>query len=156
VKPIDLIEHPEGGRFREVFRSVNTVFTKDGTARSALTHIYFSLKPGEVSRFHRVASDEIWNLYRGSGLNLHTWDGTNTPPQCITLSAMENCFCHVVPAGTWQAAAPISDTILAGCSVAPGFEFSDFTLINPDSEDAKLLISLAPEMAGYINPLGDD
>ncbi|MBU0462901.1 MAG: cupin domain-containing protein, partial [Proteobacteria bacterium] len=42
--------------------------------------MYFSLKPGEVSRFHRVTADEIWNLYQGSGLNLYTWDGTNIPP----------------------------------------------------------------------------
>jgi hypothetical protein len=149
MKPIDLIEHPEGGRFREVFRSGQIVSTPDGTTRSALTHIYFSLKPGEVSLFHRVASDEIWNLYQGPGINLYTWDGTNRSPQCITLSAGNNCFCYCIPAGTWQAAEPISDTVLVGCSVAPGFEFSDFTLIDPNSEEAKLLISIAPEMAGY-------
>jgi len=152
MKPIDLKEHPEGGRFREVFRSAKTVSTQDGTTRSALTHIYFSLKPGEVSRFHRVASDEIWNLYQGAGLNLYTWDSTNTPPKCITLSASNNRFCHVIPAGTWQAAAPVSETVLVGCSVAPGFEFSDFTLIDPNSEDAKRLISIAPAMARYTMP----
>ena len=152
MKPIDLIEHPEGGRFREVFRSAKTVSTKDGTTRPALTHIYFSLKPGEVSRFHRVASDEIWNLYQGSGLNLYIWDGTNTPPKCIVLSAESNCFCYVIPGGAWQAAEPISETVLVGCSVAPGFEFSDFTLIDPNSKDAGLLISAAPEMVRFIFP----
>jgi len=151
MKPVNLIEHPEGGRFCEVFRSAETVSTQDGTTRSALTHIYFSLKPGEVSRFHRVASDEIWNLYQGPGLNLYTWDGTSTKPECKTLSAGSNRFCHVIPAGTWQAAEPLSDTVLVGCSVAPGFEFSDFTLIDPKSENAKMLISIAPEMAGYIS-----
>jgi predicted cupin superfamily sugar epimerase len=152
MKPIDLIDHPEGGRFCEVFRSAKTVTTQDGSTKSALTHIYFSLEPGEVSRFHKVASDEIWNLYQGKGLNLFTWDGTNMPPKCITLSAGNNCFCYAVPADTWQAAEPISDTVLVGCSVAPGFEFSDFTLIRPNSEDAKLLISIAPEMARYTIP----
>lgn len=152
MKPIQLTAHPEGGRFREVFRSANTVFTKDGSARSALTHIYFSLQPGEVSRFHRVASDEIWNLYQGSGLNLYTWDGTSTPPQSITLSATNNCFCHVIPAGAWQAAEPVSDTVLVGCSVAPGFEFSDFTLMDPDSKYAELLLSISSEMAKFIPP----
>ena len=150
MKPVDFIEHPEGGRFCRVFKSSRTVSTQNGTIRSALTHIYFSLKPGEVSRFHKVASDEVWNLYQGQGLNLYTWDGTNTPPKCITLSADNNCFCHVIPAGLWQAAEPISDTVLVGCSVAPGFEFSDFALIDPDSEDAKLLISVAPDMARFI------
>jgi predicted cupin superfamily sugar epimerase len=152
MKPIDLIEHPEGGRFREVFRSDKTISTENGTIRSALTHIYFSLQAGEVSRFHRVAADEIWNLYQGSGLNLYTWDGTSTPPKCITLSASNNCFCYAIPARTWQAAEPVSDTVLVGCSVAPGFEFSDFSVIDPNSADAKLLIYIAPEMAKYIIP----
>jgi len=150
MKPVDLMEHPEGGRFCEVFRSAGRVYTEKGRARSALTHIYFSLEPGEVSRFHRVASDEVWNLYQGSGLYLYAWDGSDTPPECVTLSAGSNCFCHVIPAGTWQAAEPVSDTILAGCSVAPGFEFSDFTLIHPESEEAKKLLSAAPDMARYI------
>jgi len=152
MKPIDLREHPEGGRFREVFRSAKRISTKDGTSRSALTHIYFSLNPGEVSRFHKVTSDEVWNLYQGSGLNLYTWDGTDSQLQCLTLSASNNCFCHVIPAGIWQAAEPLSDTVLVGCSVAPGFEFSDFTLIDPNSEEAKLLISVAPDLVKFIIP----
>ena len=152
MKSVDLIEHPEGGRFREVFRSAKSVTTQDGATRSALTHIYFSLNPGEVSRFHRVASDEIWNLYQGAGLYLYVWDGTDAPPARITLSADENCFCHVVPAETWQAAEPISDTVLAGCSVAPGFEFDDFTLIDPDSVDAQRLLATTPELAKFIVP----
>ena len=150
MKPIDLIEHPEGGRFCEVFRSPNMVSTQEGSSRSAITHIYFSLKPGEASRFHKVASDEVWNLYQGTGLNLYTWDGTDKPPERVTLSAGNNSFCHVVPANIWQAAEPVSDAILAGCSVAPGFEYSDFPLINPDSDDAKRLISIAPDMGRYI------
>ena len=147
MKPTDLIEHPEGGRFREVYRSARIVSTQEGTTRSAVTHIYFSLDPGEVSRFHKVASDEIWNLYRGAGLRLYVWDGSSAPPVCITLSPGEDCYCHVVPAGAWQAAEPIADTVLVGCSVAPGFEFSDFALIDPDSEEAQRLLSIAPQMA---------
>lgn len=152
MKPVNLTEHPEGGRFREVFRSARTVSTQDGITKSALTHVYFCLKQGEVSKFHRVTSDEVWNLYQGQGLSLYTWHGTSTPPKCITLSASRNCFCYVIPAGTWQAAEPISDTVFVGCSVAPGFDFSDFTLMDPNSKEAKLLISAAPEMAKFINP----
>ncbi len=152
MKPVNLKEHPEGGRFLEVFRSAGIVSAHDGAVRSALTHIYFSLNPGEVSRFHKVASDEVWNLYQGTGINLYIWDGTDTSPERITLSADNNCFCYVVPAGIWQAAKPISEKVLAGCSVAPGFEFSDFMLMNRNSEDAKRLLSIAPEMAGYITP----
>ena len=151
MTPIDLIEHPEGGRYREVFRSDRIVTKKDGSTKSALTHIYFSLNPKEVSRFHKVTSDEIWNLYQGEGLQLFLWDETDAPPQCVTLSANENCFCHVVPAGIWQAAAPISETVLVGCSVAPGFEFSDFTLMVHESQEAQKLVSLAPELARYVS-----
>ena len=150
MKPIDLIEHPEGGRFREVFRSIFTVSKPGGMRRSALTHIYFSLKPGEVSKFHKVTSDEVWNLYQGEGIKLLTWDGSSTPPACITLSAAENRFCHVIPAGVWQAAIPILDTVLVGCSVAPGFEFADFKLMHAHSPEGRQLLSLAPEMAGYV------
>jgi predicted cupin superfamily sugar epimerase len=150
MKPIDLAAHPEGGRFHEVFRSARTVTTFNGDTRSALTHIYFSLKPGEVSKFHKVASDEVWNLYKGAGLNLYTWDGSDKPPACVTMSADSNNFCHVIPADIWQAAEPVSDTVLVGCSVAPGFEFVDFTLIVPESDESKRLISIAPDMAKYV------
>ena len=150
MKPVNLIDHPEGGRFSEVFRSIRTVTTQKGDTRSALTHIYFSLKSGEISRFHKVASDEVWNLYQGSTLNLYTWDGSDKPPERVILSANSNNFCHVVPADTWQAAEPVSDTVLVGCSVAPGFEFSDFTIFDSDSSDAERLISLSPEMAKFI------
>ncbi len=149
MKPDNMVDHPEGGRFCEVFRSIERVTTGKGESRSALTHIYFSLKPGEVSKFHRVTSDEVWNLYRGRALNLYVWDGTDTPPKCITLSREDDNFCHVVPADCWQAAEPVSDTVLVGCSVAPGFEFNDFTLIDPGSEEAEKLLC-HPEMARFI------
>ncbi len=145
-----MIEHPEGGRYREVFKSPRVVRCPDSTKRSAVTHIYFELKPGEVSRFHSVASDEIWNLYQGSGLNLYVWDGTKTPPACTTLSAGNNTYCQVIPAGLWQAAEPLSDTVLVGCSVAPGFEFEDFTLLDPESKSADLLRSIAPGLEKFI------
>ena len=152
MKPIDFTEHPEGGRFSEVFRSAKTISTSQGNIRSALTHIYFSLNHDERSRFHKVSSDEVWNLYQGTGLRLYSWDGSNTPPECVTLSSSSNTFCHVIPAGIWQAAEPISGTVLVGCSVAPGFEFSDFTLIDPDSDDSKLLVSIAPELGKFTIP----
>ena len=151
MRPIDLTDHPEGGRFREVFRSGATVITPSGAAKSALTHIYFSLDDGEVSRFHRVASDEVWNLYRGAGLTLHTWDGTDAAPVAITLSAGSDRFCHVIPAGMWQAAEPLAGTVLVGCSVAPGFEFADFELIDPDSDEARLLRSRDPGLERFIS-----
>lgn len=150
MKPDNLTNHPEGGRFKEVYRSARIVSQGDGSTRTALTHIYFSLNPGEVSRFHKVASDEVWNLYQGKGVILYTWDGLQNPVSQIILSANENRFCHVIPAGQWQAAEPLSDTVLVGCSVAPGFEFSDFTLIEGDSEEAKQLLALNADLERFV------
>jgi len=151
VKPTDLAEHPEGGRFREVFRSATVVTTSSGDERAALTHIYFSLNQGEVSRFHKVDADEVWNLYAGAGLRLYTWDGTDTAPECVVLSAETGDFCHVVPAGVWQAAQPVAGTVLVGCSVAPGFEFSGFELLEADSDAAQRLLATDAGMAKYMS-----
>ncbi|AWL10675.1 hypothetical protein HMF8227_00167 [Saliniradius amylolyticus] len=151
MTPNALVEHPEGGRFQEVFRSAHRVQTDNAHERSALTHIYFSLNPGEVSRFHRVTSDEVWNLYRGEGIKLTLWDGSHRRPKSVILSALENCFCHVVPAGMWQATEPLSDKVLVGCSVAPGFEFADFTLMDPASAEAEQLRALAPTLEHLIS-----
>ena len=145
MKPKNLTEHLEGGRFAEIFKSNCKVVTSDGKKRSALTHIYFSLNPGEVSKFHKVASDEIWNLYEGTGLLLYIWDGISDQMEIVELSKSKREYCHVVPAGMWQAAEPIDDTILAGCSVAPGFEFEDFELIDKNSPEAKLILNKFPQ-----------
>ena len=151
MKPTDLIDHPEGGRFCEVFRSDRIVSAQEGVTRSALTHIYFSLAPGEVSRFHRLASDEVWNLYQGTGIILYTWDGTDNPPMVTTLSEEKEEFCHVVSANTWQAAEPVSGNVLAGCSVAPGFEYSDFTIIDSNTDEGKRLLSIDPDMIRFLS-----
>lgn len=150
MKPTELIEHPEGGRFQEVFRSPVTVTRADGAQRPAITHIYFELQPHEVSRFHRVQADEIWNLYRGSGVRLYIWDGSENPPQCHELSAKQGNYCHVVPAGMWQAAEPLDDTVLVGCSVGPGFDFQDFEMLSPDSTVATTLRTHHPNMAPFM------
>lgn len=152
--PNDLIAHPEGGQFREVFRSARIVRLSDGSNRAALTHIYFSLGVGEVSRFHRVTSDEIWNLYEGPELALYTWEGTDAPPIRHILSASSRCFCHVVSAGLWQAAEPLADTVLVGCSVAPGFEFTDFSLMESGSDEAQRLLKIDPGLRRLVIPTG--
>lgn len=141
MKFSDLKEHPEGGRYLEVFRSQKEVIV-DQQIRTALTHIYFSLEPDEVSRFHRVSHDEVWNLYSGAGLYLFIWDGKSDLVEKIEISSKTMNFCHVVPADHWQAALPISDRVLVGCSVGPGFEFEDFDLI--DQENSNKLQKLDP------------
>ena len=138
----DLQPHPEGGRFQEVFRSEDRVVAND-RERAALTHIYFALSDGECSRWHPVASDEVWNLYRGR-LRLWLWDGRADAVAAIELSEAVQTFCHVVPAGWWQAAEPIEGDVLVGCTVGPGFEFDDFELIDSHSSTAARLQEIAP------------
>ncbi|GAA5442390.1 hypothetical protein Misp06_00564 [Microbulbifer sp. NBRC 101763] len=152
MQPKNLSEHPEGGRYLEVFRSNTVVTNQDGQKRSALTHIYFSLNNGEVSRFHRVQSDEVWNLYQGAGLYLYTWDGLGKEVKRTELSTQCNTFCDVIPAGVWQAAEPIGESVLVGCSVGPGFDFSDFEIIDPRSGTANKLRSIDSGFQKFIEP----
>ncbi len=154
MKPKDLIDHPEGGRCREVYRSKSLVHTHKGQNRCALTHIYFELRADEISHFHRVRSDEVWNLYAGHGLYLYLWDGSEKTAERVELSTKSRQFCFVVPRGVWQAAVPIDDDILVGCSVAPGFEVEDFEMLEPTSEDAVRLCLLNPEMKQMIKASG--
>jgi len=146
-RPENLSDHPEGGRFREVFRSPVRVVRPDGAGRAALTHIYFELRPGERSRFHRVTGDEVWNLYRGA-LKLHLWDGEGEP-KTLLLSADADRFCAVVPGGVWQAAEPVDGAALVGCSVGPGFEFGDFEMMS--GELVKMLVEIAPRFEGTLD-----
>ncbi|MGA0333093.1 MAG: cupin domain-containing protein [Kiritimatiellia bacterium] len=134
-----LSPHPEGGRFREVFRSPLDVELSTGKKRSALTHIYFALNQGECSRFHRVCHDEIWNLYQGLSLKLWIMGPGDSGPQLVELSPASRTFCAVVPAGFWQAAEAVNNDVLVGCSVAPGFDFEDFELISDEHPEAQIL-----------------
>ena len=149
MRPDELTEHPEGGRFREVHRSALVVTTADGRERPALTHIYFALARGERSLLHRVAGDEVWNLYRGDGVVLHLWDGEGESRR-IELSEPAGAWCHVVPAGWWQAAEPLGGDVLVGCSVGPGFDFADFVLLTKDRPEAAVVRALWPGLVPFI------
>jgi predicted cupin superfamily sugar epimerase len=132
---LDLSPHPEGGWYRQTWRSSVPV-TPDGYdgERATATAIYFLLNPDERSRWHRVASDELWLWHTGGPLTL-TLGGTGPAPGVpvdlvlgADVAAGEQPQI-VVPAGTWQSAAPAStDAVLVSCVVSPGFEFADFSL----------------------------
>jgi predicted cupin superfamily sugar epimerase len=124
----DLIEllalrpHPEGGWFRQVYKSEERVTRRsDGADRSALTTIYFILVEGTSSAWHRVLSDEAWHFYEGDPLELLI---RGQEPVILD----ETHRVHVVPAGAWQAARPLGAYALVGCTVGPGFEFEDFAM----------------------------
>jgi len=127
---LGLEPHPEGGFFKETWRGALRLALPRG-ARSAHTAIYFLLPAGTFSAFHRVASDEVWHHYDGDRLALHLVDdhGVHTEVVLGRDIARGERPQHVVPAGTWQAAVPLGDPhVLAGCTVAPGFDFADFEM----------------------------
>lgn len=122
IDTLALEPHPEGGWYRQLFKSEERVTRQhDGADRSALTTIYFLLVEGTYSAWHRVESDEVWHFYEGDPLELLIRD---QPP--VVLDA--NHRVHVVPARAWQAARPLGAYTLVGCTVGPGFEFADFAM----------------------------
>jgi uncharacterized protein len=125
---LDLAPHPEGGWFRETWRSEHT-FTPDGYdgPRHAATAIYFLLHPGEESRWHVVRSDELWLWHSGGPLALRLRErGTILLGNDVAAGQQPQAL---VPGGVWQAAAPAGDEpVLVSCVVAPGFDFADFRM----------------------------
>jgi predicted cupin superfamily sugar epimerase len=138
---LGLEPHPEGGWFRETWRSALAVAPAGyGGDRSAATAIYFLLCLGERSRWHVVRSDELWLWHSGGPLDLRL-GGTGPAPDEAAgpvlrlgpdLAAGERPQA-VVPGGTWQCAAPAgSEPVLVSCVVAPGFDYADFRLYEED------------------------
>lgn len=129
IRLLELKPHPEGGFYRETFRDSPG---PDGRALSTL--IYFLLKAGQISAWHRVDAAEVWHYYAGAPLRLSIWQqgqGLQAVDLGIDLATGQRPQC-VVPAGFWQMAEASGEAApgwsLVGCSVAPGFEFSGFEM----------------------------
>jgi predicted cupin superfamily sugar epimerase len=121
---LDLQPHPEGGWYRETFRDDPG---PDGRARS--TAIYFLLKAGERSHWHRVDAVEIWHWHAGAALELGIADGGGVRRLILGPGLDSGQRPQgIVPMGAWQNARSLGDFTLVGCTVAPGFEFSGFEL----------------------------
>ena len=125
IRMLNLEAHPEGGYYRETFRDS----TKAGE-RSASTAIYFLLKQGQISRWHRIDAVEIWHWYGGAPLRLQIRNAEG-PIETVLLG--NNLLKSeqpqaVVPAQAWQTAETTGAWTLVGCTVAPGFEFAGFEL----------------------------
>jgi predicted cupin superfamily sugar epimerase len=131
IAELALQAHPEGGFYREVHRSALSVQRQDGEVRSALTTIYYLMVAGEAGQWHRVDADEIWHFYEGDTLELAiaSHDGTAITAGILGPLATGGGPVRVVPAGCWQAARTLGRFTLVGCSVGPGFDFADFTLL---------------------------
>jgi predicted cupin superfamily sugar epimerase len=149
ARALQLEPHPEGGYFRETYRSPHTLTTPRGE-RSLSTAILFLVTAGRPSRFHRIASDELWihqagaplellMIDAGGALRLHVLEagGAAAAPQRGAAALFEPQL--VVPAGTWQAArllgseADPGEWALVSCVVAPGFDYEDFELAERDA-----------------------
>lgn len=138
---LSLQPHPEGGWYREVFRSNHSVQPDDGRGpRAALTVIYFLLAEGESSAWHVVQSDECWHFCEGAPLDLMLFNPATEERQQLKLGPIDSNTqaLQIVPAGLWQAARSQGAYTLVQCTVAPGFDFADFSLLRntPNGEDA--------------------
>ncbi len=153
IRLLDLTPHPEGGYYREVIRSPRMVRASDSAVeRAAITTIYFLLVPGQHSRWHRITSDEVWHYYEGDPLELIWLDagGTLAQHRLLGLPADKCQPVQLVPGGCWQAARSLGEYTLVGCSVAPGFEFSELSLLADDSEAQALVRHRFPGLAVLI------
>lgn len=138
IQQLKLTRHPEGGYFRETYRSQEKYESlnesKQKNSRNYSTCIYFLLRSDDFSAFHKIKQDEIWHFYKGSPIRLHVLSPEGSLSEYIIGNNLTNGE-HpqwVVPANHWFAAEVINtgDFSLVGCTVAPGFEFDDFELAN--------------------------
>lgn len=132
----NLQPHPEGGFYREVYRSADIMESpKTESPRNTITHIYYLLSEGELSRWHAVVHDEIWNVYEGDPLRILSFNANNFKDSIREdiigdiSSKMPSPYHKVVKGGDYQAACSTGSYTFLGCTVAPGFNFDDFTYI---------------------------
>jgi uncharacterized protein len=137
IEQLELEAHPEGGYYKRVYESCARVTTKDHQDRACLSSIYYLLHGACYSSFHRLDADEQWHYYEGTtSLFLHMISPEGHY-QIKQLNPKCQQYQMVVPAHYWFAAElqhkQASDFALVGCSVAPGFEFSQFELAERDA-----------------------
>ena len=152
IDTYQLIAHPEGGYFREVYRSEEKIKIDDtGNERCWLTDIYFLLTKNDISRFHRIKHDEIWHFYEGAPLLLieihpNTLDIKETT---ISSSGPSPVYKHCIKGDTWQAAHSKGNYSFVGCTVGPGFEFSDFEMLDDNKEIKASILSKHPNLEKF-------
>jgi hypothetical protein len=147
-----LVPHPEGGYYKETYRSDVLV---DQSAlpsrflghRHCSTAIYFLLVKDSFSAFHKILSDECWHFYEGAAVAIHVLH-LNGAYELIKLGNridLGEQFQAIVPAGAWFASKTLGAYSLVGCTVSPGFDFNDFELAN-----ANELTQMYPEQSALI------
>jgi len=134
VKKLDLEAHPEGGFYREAYRSDEEIPAKALPPRfkgnrSFSTAIYYLLGEGDFSTFHRILSDETWHFYAGEPLQLLVIKPSGElQKNTLGIGESQQTPQFTVQAGDWFAAKSTGAYTLCGCTVAPGFDFNDFVL----------------------------
>jgi predicted cupin superfamily sugar epimerase len=136
IEQLRLEPHPEGGFFREVYRSKEWIPhaalpQRFSGSRAFSTSIYYLLQSGDFSAFHRIHSDETWHFYAGGPLEIVTLlDGGAVSTILGTNVGRGEHLQYTVPSGVWFGARPCVDThySLVGCTVSPGFDFADFEM----------------------------
>ncbi|MCS6822332.1 MAG: cupin domain-containing protein [Microscillaceae bacterium] len=154
IEKLQLTAHPEGGYFKEIYRSVGKV----GEAclpqglygeRNYATSIYFLLESHQFSAFHRIAFDEIWHFYEGSPVGIYVIDIQGNVNKYLLGRDIEQKqqFQIIIPANHWFAAEVIEPESfsLVGCTVSLGFDFQDFELARKNE-----LLSQFPQAKDYI------
>ncbi len=128
IRQLDLAPHPEGGWYRQTWEA------GDGP-RASGTCIYFLLKAGERSHWHRVDATEIWHFYAGAPLVLRLAERAAGPAVWHHLGpdlGAGQVPQVIVPTHHWQSAESTGDWTLVGCTVSPGFRFEGFELAAPE------------------------
>ena len=132
IARLGLQPHPEGGHYREMFRAADR-------PRGAGTAIYFLLKAGERSHWHRVDADEIWHHYAGAPLELSlSEDGRSVRRLRLGIDFdIGEQPQLLVRRGIWQAARSLGAWTLIGATVAPAFQFEGFKMAPPGWEPGR-------------------
>ncbi|SEI89395.1 hypothetical protein SAMN05216327_104439 [Dyadobacter sp. SG02] len=143
IEKYHLLPHPEGGYYVETYRASesipqNALPVRFGGDRAFSTGIYFLLESHNFSAFHRIQADEMWHFYAGDALEVFVLDEKTGALNIIRLGNNPDngeTFQAVVPAGAWFGSRPASGSTyaLVGCTVAPGFDFSDFEMAQRES-----------------------
>jgi uncharacterized protein len=136
IDTLKLAPHPEGGFFKETYRSAESfqgsaLPNRFGGDRNFSTAIYFLLRSVDKSHFHKIKSDELWHFYAGSSLTIFILNENGLSTYRLGLPASDNySFQVVVPANSWFGAMvdEPDSFVLAGCTVSPGFDFRDFEM----------------------------
>ena len=135
ISKLQMLPHPEGGYYKETYRATELTTNKGGNTRNVCTAIYFLLENDNISRFHRIKSDEMWFFHQGEPIEVVSIQ--NNELLSITLGnniEKGEVPQAVIPAGVWFASCVKGGKGygLVSCTVSPGFDFADFEMAKRD------------------------